>query len=131
MPADLQARLVQGRGESRIIISCHVLNETPGRRELEELFVSLTRRKPDIVKIVTYANTLEDNLRTLDLITVARDHGTPVITFCMGPLGRISRVVSPLLGGFLTFAALARGEESAAGQLTATEIRDLFKVFSP
>jgi 3-dehydroquinate dehydratase type I len=131
MPAGLQARLFEGRGKSRIIISCHVLHETPIRSDLEKRFASLARKKPDVVKIVTHANALEDNLRTLDLITVARKHGIPVITFCMGPLGRISRVVSPLLGGFLTFASLTRGEESAPGQLTATEIRDLFKVLSP
>ena len=131
MPADLQDRLFQGRGKTRIILSCHVLHETPNRSELEKRFLSLARTGPDIVKIVTHANEPEDNLRVLGLIPVARDHGIPIITFCMGPLGRTSRFVSPLLGGFLTFASLSRGEESASGQLTATEMRELLKVLSP
>jgi 3-dehydroquinate dehydratase type I len=136
MPAEYQQRLFRDRGKTRVIISCHVLHETPDRSRLEKLYFKLADRgpdigKPDIVKIVTHANEPEDNLRVLDLIPLARDHGIPVITFCMGPLGRVSRVVSPLMGGFLTFASLARGEESASGQLTATEMRDLINILSP
>ena len=131
MPSDLRQQLFQGRGKSRVIISCHILHETPIRGELEKRFYRLAETGADIVKLVTRANEPEDNLRVLDLISIARDHGTPIITFCMGPLGRISRIVSPILGGFLTFASLTRGEESAPGQLTALEIRDIMKVLAP
>ena len=131
MPSDLRQKLFQGRGKSRVIISCHMLHETPTRDALEKRFYRLAGMGADIVKVVTHANALEDNLRILDLISCARDHGTPVITFCMGPLGRVSRVVSPILGGFLTFASLTRGEESASGQLTALEVKNLMKVLAP
>lgn len=131
MPADLRRRLFRDRGKSRIIMSCHVLHETPTRSELEKLYFRLAEWSPDIVKIVTHANAPEDNVRVLDLLSVARNRGVPLITFCMGPLGRISRVASPVLGGFLTFASLARGEESASGQLTATEMRDLVQALAP
>lgn len=131
MPSDLQQKLFQGRGKSRVIISCHMLHETPTRDGLEKLFYRLAETGADIVKLVTYANALEDNLRVLDLISCARDHGTPIIALCMGPLGRVSRIVSPILGGFLTFASFTGGEESASGQLTAMEVRDIMKVLAP
>ena len=131
MPSDLRQQLFQGRGKSRVIMSCHMLHETPNRAGLKKLFYRLADTGADIVKIVTRANEPEDNLRVLDLISIAHSHGTPIITFCMGPLGRISRIVSPILGGFLTFASLSRGEESASGQLTALEMRDLMKVLAP
>ena len=131
MPSDLRRRLFQRRGKSRMIISCHMLHETPTRVELKKLFYRLADTGADIVKVVTRAKEPEDNLRVLDLISIARNYGIPIITFCMGPVGRVSRVVSPILGGFLTFASLARGEESASGQLTALEMRDLMKVLAP
>ena len=131
MPSDLRQQLFRRRGKSRMIISCHMLHETPTRAALKKLFYRLADTGADIVKVVTRAKEPEDNLKVLDLISIARSHGTPVITFCMGPLGRVSRIVSPMLGGFLTFASLSRGEESASGQLTAHEMRDLMKVLAP
>jgi 3-dehydroquinate dehydratase len=50
------------------------------------------------------------------------------ICFCMGPVGRVSRVLSPLFGGAFTYAAVARGKEAASGQLTAPEMRQLYRL---
>ncbi|HRR42321.1 MAG TPA: type I 3-dehydroquinate dehydratase, partial [Syntrophales bacterium] len=77
----------------------------------------------DIVKVVTTARTPEDNLKVLRLIPYARRKGLEIIAFCMGDKGRISRVASPILGSFLSFASLERGEESAPGQMTVDEMR--------
>jgi len=35
----------------------------------------------------------------------------------MGMAGQISRVMSPLVGGYLTWASTEAGSESAAGQM--------------
>ena len=52
----------------------------------------------DIVKLVTLANHPADNLRLLSLIPQAQARGKDIIAFCMGPLGKWSRVAAPLLG---------------------------------
>jgi 3-dehydroquinate dehydratase type I len=77
------------------------------------------------VKIVTYANSAEDNLRLLRLIPMSLAEGQPIIAFCMGPRGRASRLLAPLLGSFLTYASLRKGAESAPGQWTVAETRKM------
>ncbi|MFM8395934.1 MAG: shikimate dehydrogenase, partial [Acidobacteriota bacterium] len=52
----------------------------------------------------------------------------PVIALGMGLEGLATRVLSLSRGGVLTFAALRRGAESAAGQPTVGELRDLYRV---
>jgi len=82
------------------------------------------------VKIVTRAETYEDNLRVLQLIPQAHAMGVKIVAFCMGPMGRISRIFSHLMGSYLTFASLEAGEESAAGQVPINEIKKILKMFS-
>jgi 3-dehydroquinate dehydratase I len=77
---------------------------------------------------VTLAQTPADNLRTLSLIPEARKMGVKVITFCMGPMGILSRIATVLLGGYLTFAALGKGEAAAPGQIPIREMRTLLEL---
>ena len=46
----------------------------------------------------------------------------------MGPVGKWSRVVAPLLGSFLTFAPFTKKGASAPGQLTVNEVKRLWKM---
>jgi len=84
----------------------------------------------DMVKIVTWARKYEDNLRLLELIPKAQAIGVRMIAFCMGPLGKISRIASPLMGGYITFASLERGEESTSGQMPASDMKKIFEMLS-
>jgi 3-dehydroquinate dehydratase type I len=77
---------------------------------------------PAIVKIATMARSMEDNLHILRLIPHARRKGVKIIAFCMGSAGRISRVMSPLLGAYLFFAAANRNEATAPGQMHVQEM---------
>jgi 3-dehydroquinate dehydratase type I len=84
----------------------------------------------DIVKIVTQAGAPQDNLRVLGLISLAKNLGIKIIAFCMGPMGRISRIASPLMGGYLTFASLETGNESASGQIPVREMKKILDIIS-
>jgi 3-dehydroquinate dehydratase type I len=64
----------------------------------------------------------------LGLSPYARKKGKGIIAFCMGEQGRISRVMALLLGSYLSFAALDKGAESAPGQLTIGEMRQLQEI---
>lgn len=44
----------------------------------------------------------------------------------MGQSGLISRLLSPKFGGFLTFGSLASGKESAPGQPTLSDLRNVY-----
>ncbi|MBW1680878.1 MAG: type I 3-dehydroquinate dehydratase [Deltaproteobacteria bacterium] len=123
MPLEFRREIAKRRGESGLLISCHLRNGTPSRQALEERLRRMAAGGAHGVKIVSMAREPEDNLRVLSLIPLARRLGTEVVAFCLGELGRPSRVLSPLLGASFTFASLDPGEETAPGQLPLEETR--------
>ncbi|MEN6332027.1 MAG: shikimate dehydrogenase [Smithella sp.] len=125
---ELKSYCEKGDGSTKLIISCHDFKRTPSLAGLKEIFHQCREFKPGIVKIVTIAKKPEDNLRMLSLIPYARKHKQEIIALCMGEAGRISRVMAPYLGNYLTFAALGRDAQSAPGQLTASEMKQINKV---
>ncbi len=115
-------------GRTRWIISHHDFAGTPPGRALRGKLDECKEAGADIIKIVTYANTIEDNLRVLGLISFARKKGLEIIAFCMGEKGRISRIIAPLLGSYLSYASLERGAESAPGQMTVEEMKHVLEI---
>jgi 3-dehydroquinate dehydratase type I len=115
------------RGQTKIILSWHDFSGTPEDSRLEEVFQDLLAAEADVLKIVTMARQPEDNLRVLSLIPRGRGQGREIIAFCMGPLGKWSRVLAPLLGSYLTFAPFTKTGASALGQLTVNELKRAWK----
>ncbi|MCP4365710.1 MAG: shikimate dehydrogenase [Planctomycetes bacterium] len=111
------------RSGTKLIASYHNFTETPSGSELSDLYDKLSSSGADIVKIVTLALKITDNLRIFKLLEQA---SKPIIALCMGEPGQISRVLAPKYGGFLTFASLGEGRESAPGQLSARELLDVY-----
>ncbi len=130
LPSELRNKIIQNRGNSRIIISTHIMDNTPSGDELNILLEDSISANGDIVKIVTMANSPDDNLRMLDLVSMAHKRGIKIIAFCMGAAGRMSRVFSVLMGGYLTFTSLEPGDESAPGQIPVNEMRKLLGFFT-
>jgi shikimate dehydrogenase/3-dehydroquinate dehydratase type I len=125
---ELKTYCDQQGGFTKIIISYHNIQMTPPLTRLKKIFDQCYKVKPAIVKIVTLAKTPEDNLRVLSLIPYARKQQQDIIALCMGDEGRISRVVAPFLGSYLSFATLEQGSQSAPGQLTVQEMRQINKL---
>ncbi|MFZ3114570.1 MAG: type I 3-dehydroquinate dehydratase [Syntrophales bacterium] len=120
---------VDKHGErTRLIVSHHDFVKTPSRKILFGIFRDCVEAGAQVVKIVTWARRVEDNLKVLDLIPYARRRNLPIIALCMGEKGRMSRIAAPVLGSLFTFAALERGIESAPGQLTAGETRQIWRL---
>jgi 3-dehydroquinate dehydratase/shikimate dehydrogenase len=110
----------------RVILSSHNFEKTPDG--LESLKSRMLAYAPGaIVKIVTLAQSIEDNLKILDLLKNKKE-GERLIAFCMGEDGEISRILSPLFGGEFTFGSLGPGEESAPGQIPAYVLRHVYRV---
>lgn len=122
--------MLAARGASRIILSWHDFDGTPNPLRLADTFQAMRQEGADIIKIVTYAREAAECLAVLALIPAAVAAGQEIIAFCMGPAGRYSRVVAPLLGAYLTFAVLERGQESAPGQLTVSELEQLWEILA-
>ena len=111
------------RGKTRLILSWHDFAGTPNTARLEAILDEMLHAEADVVKMVAMAREPADNLRLLSLIPRAKAQGKEIIAFCMGPLGKWSRVAAPLLGSFLSFAPFSKTGASAPGQLTVNDLK--------
>ena len=127
----LKNGIASAGGRTQLVLSWHDTSGTPTERTLRAKLRAMMAEGADFIKIVTMANTVEDNLKVLALIPLARRQGQEIIAFCMGGRGRFSRVLAPGLGASWTYAALARGAESAPGQLTVAEMKKIWKIMAP
>jgi len=109
------------------IVSFHKFNDSLGISELNSVLEREISSGADVCKIVTTAKRIEDNLTALNFISAASSE-TKLVCFCMGELGKVSRLLSPLFGGFFTFASLERGSETASGQMTIQEMRAAYEL---
>lgn len=130
MPREFRDEILRKQGPSKVIVSCHWLDGTPDMDTLEHELRGMAGTGANIVKMVALARENEDNLRVMRLIPMARRMGVEIITFCMGPVGRVSRVAAPILGGFLTFASLHEGEEAGDGQIPVTDMTRMLEMLN-
>lgn len=110
-----------------VIVSWHNFNETPTFQELISVFQMMYGSGANIGKIVTMAHGHLDVLRVLDLQAQAADMNFPLIAFCMGVPGAISRIATLDLGGYMTYAAPKPGKQSAPGQVAISDLRSIFE----
>ncbi|MBN1157320.1 shikimate dehydrogenase [Candidatus Woesearchaeota archaeon] len=110
--------------QKKTIISYHDFKETPSLKELEKIHEKIKRLNPALIKIVTLANSINDNFRIFKLLEKKKN----LVAFCMGQKGEISRILAPKFGSSITFASLERNKESAAGQLTIDEMQNIYAV---
>jgi len=110
------------RGHARLIVSYHNFQETPPG--LAEIARKIEATDADVVKVVTMARSLADNLAVLRVLRAARK---PTIALTMGEHGHVARILGPKFGAFLVFASLGAGRESAPGQLPVRDLVDLYR----
>lgn len=108
---------------SKIIGSYHNFNNTPSYDELLNIYENIKRYDfVDIVKIATNVVNDSDNIELVKLLINKRGD---IIVLGMGERGKITRIVSPLLGGYLTFASI-NNNISASGQIS---LSDFIKIY--
>ena len=120
--------LIRNKGLTQVILSFHDFHRTPSPKELQRLFGQMIRSGADVIKIVPFARSWEDNLSILSLIPFARKRRQKIVAFCMGERGKMSRIFSPFLGAAWTYASLNRVKASAPGQLTVDEMKETWKM---
>jgi len=116
----------QVKKRARCLLSYHNLDATPPIEKMREIVQKQLSSGADICKVVTTAQKFEDNLSVLQLISdfpKAR-----VISFAMGALGYVSRILCPLVGGEFIYASSEVGKESASGQITVRDLRKIYEV---
>ncbi len=111
----------------KLIISFHDFQKTPETATLQKVLQEEIAKGADICKIVTTAKTLRDNLTLLNFLLNTFENAK-IVCFAMGPLGKPSRLLSPIFGGFFTIASLETGGETAPGQMTIEELKTAYRI---
>ncbi len=117
-PIDLTGQL----RDTRLILSYHDFDETPG--DLSAIHGDIVAEGADIVKIAVKANSPNDALKMMNLLSEIRE---TTIGISMGPYGVITRVAGPALSSYLTFATIDGHEELEPGQLSISQLREEWK----
>ncbi len=116
------------RNGCMVIMSWHDFSETPVLDELEKVLSDQVASGADIAKIVTMGRESTDIPRLFSLYYTADRLDIPLVSFCMGETGRISRVACLAMGAFLTFASMDAGTETAPGQIPLRQFRRIMDV---
>lgn len=122
----LKRAISELRPKAACVVSFHDFNGTPPYPALVEIVKRQIAAGADICKVVTTAGDFADNITMLRLIKAFPQ--TKMVALAMGPQGMTSRILSPLAGGYFTYASLERGKESAPGQLTVEELREIYQM---
>jgi len=104
------------------IVSYHKFDGALSISEMEKVLEQEIASGASVCKIITTANQIEDNLTALNFVSTMSSK-TKLVCFCMGELGKVSRLLSPMFGAFFTFASLQQGNETAVGQMTIQEMK--------
>ncbi len=112
------------RTRAAMILSFHDFRAT---KKLDETLEKMLAYPADFYKMVSTATTLADNVTMIKFLSREGDRHS-IIGMCMGEQGIISRVLGVRAGSVFTFASAGVGEETAPGQVTAQELRNVYRI---
>ncbi len=123
----LQSQLV-GKN-SKLILSSHDFNGTPDIEHLNEKVTLMREAGADIGKLITTANNQDDALRFMRVLEFARNDNFPLIAFCMGKAGGVTRVATCDFGGYMTYCSWQLGGSTADGQISVEKMNQIFSLW--
>jgi 3-dehydroquinate dehydratase/shikimate dehydrogenase len=112
------------RVKAGVILSFHDFRAT---KKLDETLEKMLAYPADYYKVVSTATTLSDNVAMMKFLAREGDRHS-LVSMCMGEQGIISRVLGLRAGSVFTFASASAGEQTAPGQVTAQELRSVYRI---
>jgi len=127
----LRRQLLQAMadGPTRMILSWHDFAATPAREDLAAILRQMMDSGAHIGKMVTTAHDAADVLRLLEVQEQALEAGFLLSCFCMGEPGRISRLATLYLGGYMSYGSVSENQATAPGQLSVDRLYALCRIF--
>ena len=104
----------------KVIVSCHNFKKTPALKELSAIDRNARQKGADIVKISAFARSEEDAARLM--VWTYRSKIRPIVTIAMGNKGSVFRLIAPIFGSRITYAAVTK--KAAPGQLTLSAFKN-------
>lgn len=106
--------------KTKLLVSWHDFRKTPSSLELKKKMNQMSKFSSN-VKIVSTAKSVNDSNRMLELYSKKGKNN--LISFAMGDLGRISRILCLYLGSPYTYVSL--GKPVAPGQFSVDEVKKI------
>lgn len=110
----------------RSICSYHDFVGVP--TDLEQIYQSMAATESRILKVAVQAEDAIDCLPIFRLLERAQREGREMIAIAMGQAGIMTRILGPSRGAFLTYGSLDHESKTAPGQLTARDLRELYRI---
>lgn len=111
---------------SRTICSHHDFVGVPAK--LNQLYERMCQTPAHVLKVAAQANDATDCLAMFALLDQAHSDGRGMIAIAMGPAGIATRILGPARGAFLTYASLEDGTETAPGQVSVSELHEVYRI---
>jgi len=116
-------RCAELRTKAYLIVSWHHFETTP---PLDPVLKRMCKIPADVYKLVGTSRKPSDTGRILAASRLSPK--IPLVTLSMGEIGFPSRVLSTALGAVFTYAAPARAQGTASGQINARQLRSLYRI---
>ena len=125
----LQSKLIKKarRKKVKVIVAFHNFEKTPSKNEILKI-IDKEKKIGDIAKVAFMPKNNLDVLNLMNALLTRKK--TKVIALSMGKLGRVSRVLAPIFGSYLTYGSVSRGREAGPGQLTVDELTSILSTFN-
>lgn len=107
----------------KVIVAAHDFEKTPSPMEITEIIENEKLAGADVAKIAFTPKTSDDVLATLHPLVSGED--TPLIAISMGDAGRVTRILAPLLGSYLTYGFPDGKAAAAPGQFSIKELKNI------
>jgi 3-dehydroquinate dehydratase/shikimate dehydrogenase len=96
--------------------------------DLSQLYERMAATRADVLKLAFQVDDVTECLKVFEVLERARRDGRRMIAVAMGDAGIITRILGPSRGSFLTYGSLDSSHATAPGQLSARELRDVYRV---
>ncbi len=113
------------RGESKLILSHH---QFAGKRiDAATIYARMRAQGADIFKFAYAADDVSDIRHAIKFLGLAKRDGQKAIAIAMGDYGEPTRILYKKLNGWATYAATEDGKSAASGQISASELKQLYR----
>jgi 3-dehydroquinate dehydratase/shikimate dehydrogenase len=116
------------RRETKLILSYHA--PVGSRIKEANIYRNMRAVGADVVKFAFYVQDAHHNATAFDFLLRAKKDGQHAVAIAMGEAGEPSRVLYRVFGGWATYAAAAKGNEAAPGQITAKVLKEVYRADS-
>jgi 3-dehydroquinate dehydratase/shikimate dehydrogenase len=111
---------------SQRICSFHDFRGVPD--DIDSVFYKLARLETGLIKIAVAVQDTTDAIPVWKLFRLAEKEKVRIIPIAMGEAGKWTRILGLAHGAPLTYASLDDGGKTAPGQISASDLRDVFRV---